>query len=254
MLIGAAYYIRRHGPPKAAIVGLIWDSLASDYYFRASCKQLLEDADFSTELLLDVEKLGGGGVLANALAAQIRAAASDHDQKKSLPIGERLDSAVTEWVAPRVPLLANLSLQAALRHDTFERLMRFLSHGGATNVREVTRAKLDFNLQAMLLMADYLRSKGITLLTYRVPERTDVLGVTSRTEEEAVMGALSRDLEARGAVVLDLRHVVPNEFWGWAGDSPDRAHFMPPGHRLLAEALLREGRARGAFRELEAVR
>ena len=35
---------------------------------------------------------------------------------------------------------------------------------------------------------------------------------------------------------------MPNEYWGWVGESPDRSHFTEPGHQRLARFLLRRSR------------
>ena len=59
-----------------------------------------------------------------------------------------------------------------------------------------------------------------------------------------------REAEQLGFTVLDARRVVPNEYWGWVDESPDRSHFTQPGHQRLSQFLLDEAAKRSAWKEL----
>ena len=64
-----------------------------------------------------------------------------------------------------------------------------------------------------------------------------------------VFGEVTKGL---GIAVIDARGVVPNEFWGWVGESPDRSHFTEPGHQGLSQFLLDQAAKQPAWRELGA--
>ena len=53
-----------------------------------------------------------------------------------------------------------------------------------------------------------------------------------------------------GITVLDARGLVPNEYWGWVGELPDRSHFTQPGHQRLADLLYGEAEKESAWKEL----
>jgi hypothetical protein len=55
---------------------------------------------------------------------------------------------------------------------------------------------------------------------------------------------------ATGIAVFDARGLVPNEYWGWVGDSPDRSHFTQPGHQRLAQFLYDEAEKQSVWKEL----
>jgi hypothetical protein len=55
-----------------------------------------------------------------------------------------------------------------------------------------------------------------------------------------------------GVRTIDARGVVPNEFWGWVGDSPDRSHFTEPGHQRLADFVYGQLEAHNTWQALAA--
>jgi hypothetical protein len=236
--------------PGVVIVGLNWDSLAHDRYFRSPAREVLADRAAEADLCARLERAHAPAELIAALhreAADARATPAAATNARTV---DRLDAWLTAQArAHGLSLIGNVMVQAGVRALTLDRLLTRLTHGGNTS-HEVVAANLDFNLGAMRALAAWLRAEGIAVVAYRVPERSDVPQMTDRARADETLSRLGRELEADGAVVLDLRDAVPNDVWGWAGDAPDHIHFMLEGHARVAAALLREGAARGAFRGL----
>jgi hypothetical protein len=109
-----------------------------------------------------------------------------------------------------------------------------------------------FNLDCLRTTVRLLRQKGATVFCYYAPERTDLPPLMDPRRQEEFISAFEAEAKGLGIAVIDARGVVPNEFWGWVGQSPDRSHFTEPGHQRLSQFLLEQAAKQPAWRELEA--
>ncbi len=69
--------------------------------------------------------------------------------------------------------------------------------------------------------------------------------------QDAFNARLQAMLEKHGGAFVDARDAVPNEYWGWEQDTPDRSHFREPGHAALAAKFVGSEEAQPAWSALE---
>ena len=105
---------------------------------------------------------------------------------------------------------------------------------------DVVEADYRFNVNCLRALLRLLHSRGSQVVCYFAPERSDVPPLMDPAGEQKFNEQFEREAAELGVVVLDARHVVPNEYWGWEYDSPDRSHFTEPGHQRLAKFLADE--------------
>ncbi len=121
-----------------------------------------------------------------------------------------------------------------------EQLQAAIGQKHAAYMYDVVDHDLDFNLKCLWALLRLFGQNGARVVCYLAPERTDVQPLMDPVREEKAIPELIRQAERLGAIVLDARHVVPNEFWGFNGNVPDDSHFTEPGHERLAAFLVQE--------------
>ena len=238
-------------PPALVIVEINWDAIAHYRHFRMG--DLIADPSFEAALLARLRRSGAHSSIIESLHNYAEdARRAPHSSPRVVDRGEQI---VAEFVRTHgLSILGNLQIQEGLQRGLFEPIFALLGRGSRLTAYELVPQNLEFNLQALRALARLLQAEHIPLLAYRVPERTSLPPPTERDGAPEALANLTRDLEKSGAVVLDLHAIMPERFWGWRGQVPDRYHFSVPGHARLAEALVAQGTPLGAFRRLSGPR
>ena len=107
-----------------------------------------------------------------------------------------------------------------------------------------------FNFNCLRALLRLLRENGAIVICYLAPERTDLPQLMDPKRKNEFVAAFNREAANLGVIVLDAGEVVPNEYWGWVGESPDRSHFTEPGHQRLAQFLFEQAARRSIWKEL----
>ncbi len=110
----------------------------------------------------------------------------------------------------------------------------------ATVTYAVVESDLALNLAVLEVLLRAFHDDGARLVVYFAPERSDLPPlIEDPSRRREVVEALTAWTRELGGTVIDARAVVPDRYWGWAGETPDRSHFTEPGHQLLAAELVR---------------
>lgn len=251
MAVFAGTQVEAVAPPKLVIMELHWESLAHDITFREAPRRLLANRSFRTRFLDDMRASGAPSSVVSAFERWGHDADAETAAENARPVGLRLDDLIFPVLRKRVPWFANLDTQVSVQRFLVLPLLGMLTHGHTSNQHEIVAPHLAFNLDAVRAVASYLKLKHVPLLVFRGPRRHHILPMTDLTGEAATMASLERELQSLGAFVLDLSDAVPDEMFGWAGENADRMHFSLPAHHIVADTLIREGRALGAFAALD---
>ena len=231
--------------PGVVVWGITFRNLARDSALRDDIHALYKDEGFYRGLseVLSESGVAAPPAVSAAVRAERRRALFEVESELEVSDADRWDEHLTKQLSTRLTLLGR---SAELR----ARLLRRAAQGLGARVGErrdvafsydVLEADLALNLAMTRTLAHLLRSRGAHVIAYFAPERSDATPLVDPARRARVVPELSLELEALGITVLDARDVVPNEFWGWDGDNPDRSHFTEPGHRLLATFIVQSG-------------
>jgi hypothetical protein len=186
------------------------------------------------------------------VAAQRRRIEHDEEQERLKSDADRIDEALTDWAGSRLNLMRNsANLRAYLFRTMTDRVQ--VAWGQRTSIKytyDLVEHDYAFNLQCLRALLRLLRAQGTTVVCYYAPERSDLPLLMDPKLQNDFVAAFNREAAELGIIVLDARAVVPSEYWGWEGDSPDRSHFTEPGHQRLAQFLCDEGVRRAVWQEL----
>jgi lysophospholipase L1-like esterase len=172
----------------------------------------------------------------------MRRVEADEQQERVQSDADRLDGKLTDWIGQRLTLLGD---SASLRARAQREYIAPLQNAVVDRVHKAydydeIETDYQFNLNCLRALLRLFRSRGSQVICYLAPQRSDVPPLLDPAGEQKFNELLRREAETLGVVVLDARHVVLNEYWGWEGASPDRSHFTEPGHQHLAQFLADE--------------
>jgi hypothetical protein len=241
MLVRVADLLDHGYTPRVAVLGLTWRNLVRDTQLRWEVRDALRDHAFAATLPGELGAVGAAPAILDALAADRRLVAEDEARDRSY--ADRGDELLFHTIAPRVFLVGMASyLRADVQRALAEWLADHLATARSTGFDyDIAPSDLAFNLACLRALVALLHARGVTVLAYLAPERSDVSPLVDPRDEESTIRALATET---GIELADARHVVPDELWGWERDSPDRSHFTEPGHSRLARFLADEGAAR----------
>jgi hypothetical protein len=227
--------------PDLVVIGITWRNIAQGSQLRYAIRQVYREPGFSgafLEMLKDPAVHADAAVL-DAIATDVRRIKTDEQQERVRSSADQLDSRLAEWIGERLTLLGDSSgLRARMQLDFIDPLQNAIVD------RERKKYDFDliepdyrFNLDCLLTLLRLFHSRGAAVICYLAPQRSDVPPLMDPDREQAFNELLRREVDPLGVVVVDARHVVPNEYWGWEYNSPDRSHFTEPGHQRLAQFL-----------------
>jgi hypothetical protein len=225
--------------PRVVVIGVTWRNLARDTALRHEIQGVYRDpvrARAERALLASPEVTAAPAVLA-AVDDELRFAAEEAERARTRSLADRFDDRATRWLGERVTLLGrSADLRARLYRSTAHWVQGRLA--GTGNTYDVIAADLAFNLACFRALVQLLHAHGAQVVIYWAPERTDLPPMMDRGPQEAVMAELTTWTQALGGTVIDARATVPNAYWGWERDTPDRSHFTEPGHDALAAFIV----------------
>ena len=108
-----------------------------------------------------------------------------------------------------------------------------------TSVRKMIPPRYHRNMQAFAAILQEAERLRIRVVAYIAPIRQDYSLPYDRSQYEAWKEQIAAMTTARGALLLNLERIVPNNLWGsYHADDVDFMHFRGKGHELLAQAIL----------------
>jgi hypothetical protein len=244
MLTRVAQLYQHSYKPRLTVIGITWRNVAHDSQVRDEIRQIYRQRAFADAFLnmLKTPAVGASPAVLNAVAADRRRVEIELEKERVRSDADKLDKTMTEWVSDRVLLLgSSADIRARLQLDVMDPIQNAIVERRHKKFDyDLIESDYRFNLDCLNVLLRLLKSNGSQVICYLAPQRTDVPSLMDPAGEEKFNEQLQRETAETGAVVVDARHVVPNEYWGWEYASPDRSHFTEPGHQRLAQFLFEE--------------
>lgn len=244
MLTRVAQLYQRGYRPDVVVIGITWRNIARDSQLRYAVRQIYRQPGFTVDFLemLNEPAVHADEAIVAAVRADLRRVEADEQKERVLSSADALDSDITDWIGERLTLLGDSgSLRARVQLDYIDPLQNaVVDRVHKAYDYDVVEADYRFNLSCLRALLRLFHSRGAQVVCYLAPERSDVPPLMDPAGEQRFNEHLEHEATALGVIVLDARHVVPNQDWGWEYDSPDRSHFIEPGHQLLAKFLADE--------------
>jgi len=227
-------------PIRSLLLPVVFDDMREDGV-RASLLDMLKDP--SAMGLLKTTRIGQG-LLDNQsdqdAAGNDMAALSNTAQERS----ERYLNQALERLWP-------LWAERPVLRGKFFLSLHFLRNWALgihpSSTRKMIPGRYAKNREALEEILNLAKEKGIAVLVYVVPLRSDVKVPYDPQEYVAFKADVADLVVSRNARFADLDGLVPDDLWGThasatlgADEEIDFMHFQAGGHRLLAAALHRE--------------
>jgi hypothetical protein len=254
MLTHLGYLLSKGYEPSVAIIGFTFRNVARDTALRHDIHRAYADQEFASALkhALSSAEIGADARILESIDAEVRRAAFEDRADAARSDADRADERVMEKVGEHVVLIGESAGFRVRLFRLFAYQLDALLQGRSTKPDyEVIDNDLAFNVACERALLRLLKSKGVAVVYYLTPERTDLPPLISPEREQAETQKFAEWARSEGAVVIDARHIVPNQYWGYEHDTPDRSHFLEPGHALLAELLAHDADAQAAYAKLD---
>jgi hypothetical protein len=254
MLTRVGHLLYHKHRPNVVFLGLTWRNIARDSQLRHEVYTAYRDQGFADAFaaILADPKIDAGDEIIEQVHNQQRRVARDQELERLRSDSDRLDEALTHWAEDHLTLMGkSAELRATIFRVLTDRVQRLWDD--RTTVKysyDLVEADYAFNVACLRTLVRLLRQNGATVICYYAPERSDLPPLMDPRRQEEFIATFNREAAELGITILDARGVVPNEFWGWVGDSPDRSHFTEPGHQRLAQFLLEQAACQAAWKEL----
>ncbi len=240
--------------PTIVILGLTWRNIARDSRLRHEIYQAYRDAPFVAgfEAMLADPQIQADPDILNEIQAQRTQVEHDEQLERLRSDSDRIDEMLTTWAAGHLTLMGkSADLRAQFYRTLTERVQRMWDDRQTVKYSyDLVEHDYAFNVQCLRATVRLLRQHGATVFCYYAPERSDLPPTMDPARQNEFIETFDREAEQLEITMLDARGIVPNEFWGWVGESPDRSHFTQPGHQRLSQFLLEEAARRSAWKEL----
>ena len=254
MLTRVGHLLHHGNRPTVVFLGLTWRNIARDSQLRHAVYTAYRDPSFSdafTAMLTDAN-VEADPLIFEQIQAQRTQVNRENELERMRSDSDRLDEVLTTWAAEHLTLMGkSAELRGQIFRTLTDRVQQLWDDRKSVKYTyDLVESDYKFNAECLRAMVKLLRQHGATVICYYAPERTDLPPLLDPEKQDAFIAQFDREAEQLGIVVIDARRVVPNEFWGWVGDSPDRSHFTEPGHQRLAQFLWEEALKRSAWKEL----
>lgn len=241
--------------PQIVFLGLTWRNIARDTQLRHQVYTAYRDAEFvdAFEAMLNDPKVHASDNILDQIAEQRRRVAHEAEAERMRSDSDHIDQQMTTWAADHLTLMGkSADLRAQIYRVLTERVQTVWDD--RTTVKytyDLVESDYAFNYKCLLATLRLLTSHGAKVVCYYAPERDDLPPLLDPVKQEEFFERFGKDAAELGVTVVDARRVVPNEYWGWVGDSPDRSHFTEPGHQRLSQFLLEAADRAGLTKELD---
>ena len=254
MLTRVGHLLQHGHRPTVVFLGLTWRNIARDSQLRHAVHAAYRDPSFSDAFtaMLTEANVEADPLIIERIQAQRTQGDHEIELERMRSDSDRIDELLTTWAAEHLTLMGK---SAELRGQIFraltDRLQEFwVDRKSVKYTYDLVESDYKFNVECLRAIVKLLRQNGATVICYYAPERTDLPPLLDPAKQNEFIAQFDREAEELGVVVIDARRAVPNEYWGWVGDSPDRSHFTDPGHQRLAQFLWEEALKRSAWKEL----
>jgi hypothetical protein len=239
--------------PEVVVVGITWRNVVRGSSLRPAVRQVLEDPAVRRELEAALASLEADSPVWEAYRRELRRVETELEARRVQSHADAVDDRLTGWLEERSVLVGESAALRASLYRRFQAGVLSVLVDDATVTYAVVEDDLALNRAVLEMLLRQFHEDGARLLVYFAPERSDLPPLiedpSRRREVTEAIAAWTRELDG---VVLDARDVVPDRYWGWAGDTPDRSHFTEPGHQRLAATLVETLAAAGFLAALEA--
>lgn len=244
MLARVAQLYQRGYSLDVVVIGVTWRNIARDSQLRDQLRHVYRQPGFTDAFLkmLRDPAVDANAAVRDAAAADGRRVEADQEQERVQSDADELDGKLTDWIGKRLTLLGDSgSIRARVQLDYVDPLQDSIADRVHRAYKyDLIEPDYRFNLSCLRALLRLFRSHGSQVVCYLAPQRSDLPPLMDPAAEQTFNEQLQREAAALGVVVLDARHVVPNEFWGWEYASPEGSHFTEPGHQRLAQFLVDE--------------
>ena len=254
MLVRVAALQQRGLSPSVTVVGLTWRNVARDASMRSEIRRVLSDEAMARALFARLRSAAADAAVIEALESAIREDARTTAENRQRGWADRTDERLQHNIGEQVTLIGR---SPDIRADVYRRFayaLDFALEGqrSQTWTYDVVEQDRALNMKCLETLIRLTRSSGSQMVLYFAPERTDFPPLMNPTLADAFRRDVRVLADRYGAVVIDARNAVPNQYWGWEQDTADRSHFTEPGHAALANLLANSDVARSAFEALDA--
>lgn len=229
--------------PRIVVLGLTWRNVARDSRLREQIYACFREPGFAEvwESALTEIDAADAAPIREAVAGEVRRSIRDAEAERMKSHADQIDERLFSEAQAHLPVMRHA---VELRTDLYKSIFGFVQR--AWQERESSQFSYDliesdlkFNSHCLRAMLARFVADGSQVVVYYAPERSDLPPLLDPQRQEAFMKSFDAWCAARGITTVDARKTVPNEYWGYDMHTPDRSHFTEPGHRLLAEFLLR---------------
>jgi hypothetical protein len=242
--------------PTLVILGVTWRNIARDSQLRHRVHVTYRDAAFADafERMLAEEQVNAGPDVLEAIRTERRRVVHDEQVERLRSDSDKIDEVLTAWVGSHLTLMGrSADLRAALFRTMTQRVQQMWSDRTAPEYSyDLIEHDYQFNLACLRALMRLLTERGATVVCYYAPERSDLPLLMDPRPQDEFIETFNREAAELGVRVIDARGVVPDQYWGWFGDSPDRSHFTEPGHQRLAEFLFQKIDGQSLWKRLSA--
>jgi hypothetical protein len=223
--------------PRVFVYGLCFDKfrnidLRPTYQtFLAQRPELLELWESTARAAATKYPQASQKMLASRYEAVVAGSKSNEEGVES-----RLRPVIARWVplvADRKELNAAIQFQAYLLRNKLLRIK-------PTTKRPIIEGRNQLNREFLQLMIDVAHQQQAKLALYVIP--LNPLHENPYVPEQYAQFKQWSEALCRGQGIpfVNIENAVPAEHWGTFLDGPDFKHFKGEGHRLTAQALLKE--------------
>lgn len=255
MLTCAEYLLSQGHRPQLVLLGLTWRNIARDSQLRYELFELYRDPEFCQAMhaALSDPAVAAPDILLREVELQERRARHEAELERTKSDADRLDELLTGWAGDSLTLMGR---SAALRVRLYRALTYQVQRAwdDRTTVKytyDLIERDFHFNVSSLRTLIRVLKQHGATVCCYLAPERTDLPPMMDPERQEQFIRDFGEEAKELGITLFDARNVVPNDYWGWLFDSPDRSHFTEPGHHMLADFLFDQCGSSGAWKQVQ---
>lgn len=232
--------------PRVVVLGLTWRNVARDSRLREQVFACFRDPHFADDFFqaLDGISSADAAPIRNAVAGEVRRTIRDAEAERLKSHADRLDERLFAAAQSCIPAMR---YAVELRTSLYKSIFGFAQttwqgRESSKYSYDLIEADLEFNLHCLRAMLARYVLDGSQIVIYYAPERNDLPPLLDPERQEKFIQSFDAWCDDQGITTLDARRVVPNDFWGFDMNVPDRSHFTEPGHRILAEYLVRRAK------------
>ncbi|MCK6548436.1 SGNH/GDSL hydrolase family protein [Myxococcota bacterium] len=251
MLLRTSELLANGLTPRVLVLGLTYRNIVRDSEPRHSIRATLRDATFRAALTAMLREASAEPSVLAAIQREQERVDRDAREAQMRSAADRLDEALVDRLEEELTLVGKSNDMRALIYRALTvDIQQSFTNAQQTYLYDVVENDYALNVACLGAYLRLLRARGVSVLVYLAPERSDLPPLVDPAGQEKFNAALRAMLSELGYPLVDARGVVPNEHWGWMLDSPDRSHFTEKGHELLGQFLAEEGAKAGVWAPL----